>query len=283
LPLFVIFSIFAHSFTHSTVSQLPVNTHLTFKFKCQPQERLEREYNLDMITTAPTVVYQCKTTAGVEMFINSPSDVPPSAQREWMAEPYVRLEMVTPKDYVGNLMDLGNTRRGEYVEMKYLTDARTTLVYNIPLAEVVTDFFDELKSRTKGYASMDYEVIGYRQNDLVKLDIYINNEIADPLSVVCHRDSAYGIGRALVKKLKELIPRQMFQVPIQAMIGVKSIASEKISAYRKDVLAKCYGGDISRKKKLLNKQAEGKKRMKSLGKVEVPQSAFMAVLNLGKD
>ncbi|KAG1667650.1 hypothetical protein FOA52_004677 [Chlamydomonas sp. UWO 241] len=269
-----------------------VNNAMGFGFRCGflgllhmeiVQERLEREYDLDMITTAPTVVYQCRTTSGVEMFINSPSDVPESAKREWMAEPYVRLEMVTPKDYVGNLMDLGNTRRGEYVEMKYLTDARTTLVYNIPLAEVVTDFFDELKSRTKGYASMDYGVIGYRQNDLIKLDIYINNEIAEPLSVVCHRDSAYSIGKALVKKLKELIPRQMFKVPIQAMIGVKSIASESISAYRKDVLAKCYGGDISRKKKLLNKQAEGKKRMKSLGKVEVPQAAFMAVLNLGKD
>jgi elongation factor 4 len=269
-----------------------VNNAMGFGFRCGflgllhmeiVQERLEREYDLDLVTTAPTVVYKCGTSDGKEILINSPADVPDAAKREWMAEPYARLEMVTPTEYVGNLMGLANDRRGEFVEMKYLTDSRTTLVFDIPLAEVVTDYFDELKSKSKGYASMEYKVTGYRKNELVKLEIRINDEPADPLSVVCHRDSAYKIGKALVHKLKELIPRQMFRVPIQACIGNKSIASEAIAPYRKDVLAKCYGGDISRKKKLLQKQADGKKRMKQLGKVEVPQSAFMAVLNLNKE
>ncbi|GAX82213.1 hypothetical protein CEUSTIGMA_g9641.t1 [Chlamydomonas eustigma] len=269
-----------------------VNNAMGFGFRCGflgllhmeiVQERLEREYDMDLVTTAPTVVYECMTTDGEVMTINCPSDVPEASKREWMAEPYVRLEMVAPKEYVGNLMDLANNRRGEFVEMKYLTDSRTTLIFDIPLAEVVTDYFDELKSRSKGYASMEYKITGYRKNELVKLEVRINGEPADPLAVVCHRDSAYKIGKALVHKLKELIPRQMFKVPIQACIGVKVVASETIAPYRKDVLAKCYGGDMSRKKKLLNKQAEGKKRMKALGKVEVPQAAFMAVLNLNKE
>eukprot|EP00195_Chlamydomonas_chlamydogama_P015474 CAMPEP_0202898806 /NCGR_PEP_ID=MMETSP1392-20130828/7226_1 /ASSEMBLY_ACC=CAM_ASM_000868 /TAXON_ID=225041 /ORGANISM="Chlamydomonas chlamydogama, Strain SAG 11-48b" /LENGTH=706 /DNA_ID=CAMNT_0049584833 /DNA_START=12 /DNA_END=2132 /DNA_ORIENTATION=- len=269
-----------------------VNNAMGFGFRCGflgllhmeiVQERLEREYDLDLVTTAPTVVYKCMTTDGQELTINSAADVPDASRREWMAEPYVRLEMVTPKEYVGNLMDLATNRRGEFVEMKYLTDSRTTLIFNIPLAEVITDYFDQLKSRSKGYASMEYKITGYRQNELVKLEIKINGEPADPLSVIVHRDAAYRVGKALASKLKELIPRQMFRVPIQACIGNKVVASEAIAPYRKDVLAKCYGGDISRKKKLLQKQAEGKKRMKALGKVEVPQSAFMAILNIDKE
>lgn len=269
-----------------------VNNAMGFGFRCGflgllhmeiVQERLEREYDLDLITTAPTVVYQCCDTQGKEFTINCPSDLPDASKREWIAEPYVALEIVTPKEYVGNLMDLANNRRGEFKEMKYLTDARTTLVFDIPLAEVVTDFFDQLKSRSKGYASMEYKVNGYRKNDLVKLEIKINGEIAEPLACIVHKEQAFKVGKGLAAKLKELIPRQQFRVPIQACIGTKVVASEAIQAYRKDVLAKCYGGDISRKKKLLQKQAEGKKRMKSLGKVEVPQSAFMAVLNIDKD
>ncbi|GLC35932.1 hypothetical protein PLESTB_000520700 [Pleodorina starrii] len=269
-----------------------VNNAMGFGFRCGflgllhmeiVQERLEREYNLDLITTAPTVVYRCKTTDGEEFTVNSPADLPDASRREWIAEPYVRLEMVTPTDYVGNLMELANGRRGEFIEMRYLTDSRTTLVFNIPLAEVVTDYFDQLKSRSKGYASMEYKITGYRENDLVKLEVKINGEPADPLSVICHRDNAYRTGRQLTSKLKELIPRQMFRVPIQACIGTKVVASEAIAPYRKDVLAKCYGGDISRKKKLLQKQAEGKKRMKALGKVEVPQEAFMAILKIDRE
>ncbi|GLI58709.1 hypothetical protein VaNZ11_000460 [Volvox africanus] len=269
-----------------------VNNAMGFGFRCGflgllhmeiVQERLEREYNLDLITTAPTVVYRCKTTDGQEFLVNSPADLPDASRREWISEPYVRLEMVTPTDYVGNLMELANGRRGEFVEMRYLTDSRTTLVFNIPLAEVVTDYFDQLKSRSKGYASMEYKITGYRENDLVKLEVKINGEPADPLSVICHRDNAYRTGRQLTSKLKELIPRQMFRVPIQACIGTKVVASEAIAPYRKDVLAKCYGGDISRKKKLLQKQAEGKKRMKALGKVEVPQEAFMAILKIDRE
>ncbi|MEW5303116.1 MAG: hypothetical protein WDW36_005839 [Sanguina aurantia] len=264
------------------------NNAMGFGFRCGflgllhmdiVQERLEREYNLDLIVTAPTVVYKAMVN-GEEVLVNSPGDLPPASKRDSILEPYVRLEMLCPKEYVGNLMDLATGRRGEFVEMKYLTDSRTSLVYNMPLAEVVMDYFDQLKSRSKGYASMEYKITGYRPNDLVLLEVKINNEAADPLSLIVHRDSAYKTGRALVSKLKELIPRQMFRVPIQACIGVKVIASEAIQAYRKDVLAKCYGGDISRKKKLLSKQADGKKRMKALGKVEVPQEAFLAVLNL---
>ncbi|MCP2731760.1 translation elongation factor 4 [Limnofasciculus baicalensis] len=244
------------------------------------QERLEREYNLDLITTAPSVVYQVTTIAGESYEIDNPSHLPPANERESIAEPYVKLEMITPESYVGTLMELCQNRRGIFKDMKYLTQGRTTLVYELPLAEVVTDFFDQLKSRSRGYASMEYHVIGYRENALVKLDILINADMVDSLAMIVHRDKAYNVGRALVEKLKELIPRHQFKIPIQASIGSRVIASEHIPALRKDVLAKCYGGDISRKKKLLQKQAKGKKRMKSVGTVDVPQEAFMAVLKL---
>ncbi|MGD1805425.1 translation elongation factor 4 [Dapis sp. BLCC M126] len=244
------------------------------------QERLEREYNLDLIVTSPSVVYQVTTNKGEVMMIDNPNLLPDPNQREKIEEPYVKVEMITPEEYVGTLMELGQSRRGVFKDMKYLAQGRTTLIYEIPLAEVVTDFFDQMKSRSRGYASMEYHLIGYRENPLVKLDIMINAEPVDALAVIVHKDKAYGVGRALAEKLKELIPRHQFKVPIQASIGAKVIASEHIPALRKDVLAKCYGGDISRKKKLLQKQAKGKKRMKSLGTVDVPQEAFMAVLRL---
>eukprot|EP00898_Chlorokybus_atmophyticus_P009226 jgi/Chlat1/933/Chrsp108S08616 len=247
------------------------------------QERLEREYNLELITTAPSVVYQVYTTDKQIVKVDNPANLPPPAKRLHIEEPYVRLDMITPKDYIGTLMELAQVRRGDFVEMKYITESRVVLSYDLPLAEVVTDFFDQMKSRSKGYASMEYGLNGYRQNRLVKLDILINNEMVDPLAAIVHEDKAYSVGKALTSKLKELIPRQMFKIPIQAAIGTRVIASDSLSAMRKDVLAKCYGGDISRKKKLLKKQAEGKKRLKSLGKVDVPQEAFMAVLRLEKE
>jgi GTP-binding protein LepA len=247
------------------------------------QERLEREYDLDLIVTSPAVVYRVTTNTGEVLMIDNPSTLPDPNHREKIEEPYVRVEMITPEEYVGTLMDLGQTRRGEFKDMRYLTQGRTTLVYEIPLAEVVTDFFDQMKSRSRGYASMEYHLIGYRENHLVKLDIMINKDPVDSLAMIVHRDKAYNVGRAMAEKLKELIPRHQFKVPIQAAIGSKVIASEHIPALRKDVLAKCYGGDISRKKKLLQKQAKGKKRMKALGSVDVPQEAFMAVLRLNQD
>lgn len=247
------------------------------------QERLEREYNLDLIITAPSVVYQVTTLKGDIIYIDNPSKLPDPQQREKIEEPYVQLDIITPETYVGTLMELCQTRRGIFKDMKYLTPGRTTLIYEMPLAEVVTDFFDLMKSRSRGYASMEYQLIGYRENFLVKLDIMINGDPVDPLATIVHRDKAYAVGRALTEKLKELIPRHQFKIPIQAAIGSKVIASEHISAIRKDVLAKCYGGDISRKKKLLQKQAKGKKRMKSIGTVDVPQEAFMAVLRITQD
>jgi GTP-binding protein LepA len=247
------------------------------------QERLEREYNLDLITTAPSVVYQVTTNKGEVILIDNPSHLPEPNHREKIEEPYVKMEMITPEEFVGTLMELCQNRRGEFKDMKYLTKGRTTLIYELPLAEVVTDFFDQMKSRTRGYASMEYQLIGYRENHLVKLDLMINGDPVDALAMIVHRDKAYNVGRAMAEKLKELIPRHQFKVPIQAAIGNKVIASEHIAALRKDVLAKCYGGDISRKKKLLQKQAKGKKRMKSVGTVDVPQEAFMAVLKLDKD
>jgi len=244
------------------------------------QERLEREYDLDLITTAPSVIYKVVLLDGSEVYIDNPSTLPAPQARDHIEEPYVRLDIITPEGYVGALMELCQTRRGTFKDMKYLTPERTTLIYEMPLAEVVTDFFDQMKSRTKGYASMEYQFIGYRTNELVRMDILINGDPVDPLASIVHRDKAYYTGKALVEKLKELIPRHQFKIPIQASIGSRVIASEHIPALRKDVLAKCYGGDISRKKKLLQKQAKGKKRMKAIGTVDVPQEAFMAVLKL---
>ncbi|MBE9076898.1 elongation factor 4 [Romeria aff. gracilis LEGE 07310] len=244
------------------------------------QERLEREYNLDLITTAPSVVYQVTTIKGEVLEIDNPCELPDPQYREKIEEPYVRVDIITPEEFVGPLMELCQTRRGEFANMKYLTPGRTTLIYELPLAEIVTDFFDQMKSRTRGYASMEYQLIGYRPNPLVRLDIMIHGDPVDPLATIVHRDKAYYVGKALTEKLKELIPRHQFKIPVQAAIGSRVVASESIPALRKDVLAKCYGGDISRKKKLLQKQAKGKKRLKSIGTVDVPQEAFMAVLKL---
>eukprot|EP00466_Bigelowiella_natans_P010597 jgi/Bigna1/38303/e_gw1.25.9.1 len=266
-----------------------VSSAMGFGFRCGflgllhmeiVQERLEREYDLDLIVTAPSVVYKVRNPDGSEYTVETPSKMPDAEKSLVFLEPFCKMEMITPKEYVGSLMDLAQTRRGEMLDLKFLTPERSMLVYKLPLAEVITDFFDQMKSRSQGYASMEYTLTGYEEQKLNRLDILINGEMAAPLSTVCHRDSAYDIGKALTSKLKELIPRQQFPVPIQAAIGAKIVASSKIPAVRKDVLAKCYGGDISRKKKLLQKQAKGKKRMKMMGKVNVPQEAFMAVLNV---
>lgn len=247
------------------------------------QERLQREYDLDLIVTAPTVVYKVKNVAkGTETTIDAPSKMPDDGRDQRTLEPYVKMEILTPSEYNGPIIELGQERRGILKEIKFLTPTRSTIIYELPLAEVITDFFDQLKSRTKGYASMEYQILDYRESDLVRLDIKINYEDAPPLATIVHRDAAQSVGRKLVASLKELIPRQMFKVPIQACIGVKVIASASISPIRKDVLAKCYGGDITRKKKLLKKQAKGKARMKAMGKVNVPQEAFMAVIKMDR-
>jgi GTP-binding protein LepA len=246
------------------------------------QERLEREYDLDLIVTAPSVVYQVAMNDGSTVLVDAPGKLVDAEKRQSVSEPYVTMEMFCPKEYSGALMDLAQEKRGEYADLKYLTEKRVSITYELPLAEVITDFFDQMKSRSKGYASMEYSVSGYRPNDLVRLDVLIAGEPAAPLANIVHRDAANRIGKALTRRLKDLIPRQQFKVQLQAAIGQKIVASSTISPMRKDVLAKCYGGDISRKKKLLQKQAKGKKRMKAIGRVNVPQEAFMAVLSLNE-
>jgi len=244
------------------------------------QERLEREFDLDIITTAPSVVYQVVLTDEEVIEIDNPSDLPAVTNIEHIKEPYVHATIMVPDEFVGAVMDVCQDRRGVFSNMEYITPERAKIDYEMPLAEILMDFFDRLKSRTKGYASLDYELIGYRESKVVKLDILLNGNPVDALSCIVHQDKALSRGRSLAEKLKEVIPRQQFEVPIQAAIGNKIIARETVRALRKDVLAKCYGGDISRKRKLLEKQKEGKKRMKSLGNVEVPQEAFMAILEV---
>jgi GTP-binding protein LepA len=265
------------------------STALGFGFRCGflgllhmeiVGERLEREFDLDLITTVPTVEYQVYLTSGEMILLENPTRMPDPASIGRIEEPYVKARIMAPAEYIGGVMKLGQERRGEYRGMKYLDASRVEFDFDFPLAEIVLDFYDRLKGHTRGYASMDYEMAGYRESDLVRLDMLINGEAVDAFSVVIHTEKAYEYGRKVAEKLKELIPRQLYQVAIQAAIGNKIIARETISALRKDVLAKCYGGDITRKRKLLEKQKEGKKRMKQLGSVEIPQEAFLAVLQV---
>ena len=244
------------------------------------QERLEREYNLTLITTAPSVNYKVYNTNGEMLEVDNPAKLPPTTEIDYIEEPYVKATTIVPKDFVGTIMELSQDKRGEYQSMEYLDETRVSVVYHLPLSEIIYDYFDKLKSATKGYASLDYELIGYKQSPMVKMDILLNGDPVDALSIIVHKDRAATRGRALAEKLKELIPRQMFEIPIQAAVGTKIVARETVKAWRKDVLAKCYGGDISRKRKLLEKQKAGKKRMKSVGSVEIPQEAFMAILKV---
>ena len=244
------------------------------------QERIDREYDLNVITTAPSVIYKVTKTDGTKFDLYNPTDLPATQEISYIEEPIVKADIMLPKEYVGNVMELCQDRRGVYKDMQYMDASRVILKYELPLNEIIYDFFDALKSRTKGYASFDYEIIGYNKSDLVKLDIMLNGDVIDAFSLIVHKDKAYARGRKMAEKLKTAIPRQMFEIPIQAAIGGKVIARETISAMRKDVLAKCYGGDITRKKKLLEKQKEGKKKMKSFGTVDVPQEAFMSILKL---
>lgn len=243
------------------------------------EERIEREFNINIIATSPSVIYEVLLTDNSKMMIDSPTKMPDRSLISKTYEPYVKTSIFTPKDYIGPIMELCQDRRGVFINMDYLADDRVTIYYNLPLSEIVYDFFDKLKSATKGYASFDYDFIGYQESNLVKMDILLNGEIVDALSVIVHKDYAYKRGKTVVQKLKEIIPRQMFEVPIQAAIGVHVIARETIKAMRKNVLAKCYGGDVTRKKKLLEKQKAGKKRMKQIGSVEVPQEAFLSILS----
>ena len=247
------------------------------------EERIDREYNLNVITTSPSVIYKVYKTNGESFDLYNPTDLPVAQEISKMEEPIVKADIMLPKQYVGNIMELCQNRRGIYKDMKYLDESRVILVYEMPLNEIIYDFFDALKSRTKGYASFDYEIIGYKESDLVKLDILLNGDLIDAFSMIVHKDKAYARGRKMAEKLKTTIPRQMFEIPIQAAIGGKIIARETISAMRKDVLAKCYGGDITRKKKLLEKQKEGKKKMRQLGTVDVPQEAFLSILKLDEE
>ena len=244
------------------------------------QERLEREYNLSLITTAPSVNYKVYKTNGEMLEVDNPAKLPPPTEIDYIEEPYVKATTIVPKDFVGTIMELSQDKRGEYQSMEYLDETRVSVVYHLPLSEIIYDYFDKLKSATKGYASLNYELIGYKQSPMVKMDILLNGDPVDALSIIVHKDRAATRGRALAEKLKELIPRQMFEIPIQAAVGTKIVARETVKAWRKDVLAKCYGGDISRKRKLLEKQKAGKKRMKSVGSVEIPQEAFMAILKV---
>lgn len=266
-----------------------VSTALGFGYRCGflgllhmeiIEERLEREFDLDLVTTAPSVNYKVKLTNGEELTVSNPTHLPAPDRIEYMEEPVVKAEIYTPPEYVGAIMELCQEKRGVYKELAYLDSSRSKLVYEIPLNEIIYDFFDALKSRTRGYASLDYEIIGYKKSDLVKLDMLLNGEMCDALSTIVHRDRAYARGRQIAEKLKEAIPRQQFEIPVQACIGGKVIARETVKAVRKDVLAKCYGGDITRKKKLLEKQKEGKKRMRQVGSVSVPSEAFVSILKI---
>jgi len=243
------------------------------------QERLEREFNLSIVTTAPSVIYRVTKTNGDELMIDNPTNLPSTGDILKMEEPFVHATIYTPQDAVGAIMDLCQDKRATFLDMQY-EGSRVKLNYNIPLNEIIYDFFDQIKSRSKGYASFDYELKGYQESDLVRLDLLLNGELCDAFSLIVHRDKAYNRGRIIAEKLRDVIPRQMFEIPIQAAIGGKVIARETVKAVRKDVLAKCYGGDITRKKKLLEKQKEGKKRMRQFGSVELPSEAFMAVLKM---
>ncbi len=247
------------------------------------ETRIEREFNVDLIATSPSVVYEIELTDNTRVSIDSPVKMPERQRIKTISEPYIRTNIFVPSNYIGPIMELCQDKRGNYISMEYLDQTRVNIHYEIPLSEIVYDFFDKLKSTTKGYASFDYELVGYKPSDLVKMDILLNGEIVDALSVIVHKDFAYKRGRAIVENLRKLIPRQQFEVPIQACLGTKAIARETVKAVRKDVLAKCYGGDVSRKRKLLEKQKEGKKRMKMVGSVEIPQEAFLAVLSMDEE
>ncbi len=268
------------------------STALGFGFRCGflgllhleiIEERLDREFDLSLITTSPSVIYKVYKTDGTVEELYNPADLPVPQEISYMEEPIVKAEILTPKDYVGNIMEICQNRRGIYIDMKYLDTSRVTLIYELPLNEIIYDFFDQLKSKTKGYASFDYEFKEYKRAELVKLDIRVNGEGVDALSFIVHKDSSYIRGKKMVEKLKTVIPRQLFAIPIQAVIGGQIIARETISAMRKDVLAKCYGGDITRKKKLLEKQKKGKKKMRQIGNVDIPQEAFLSVLKLDEE